>query len=182
MKYDFAGISTKNANTNFETEFETIYDDCSSFHQSREVFELNVDDDFQFKYRFCVNVTDLEEFGENYAGKYLVELQLVPTVESLCEDKRKDLFDSIGYIESEFISKDIVDSGYEVTLDYKKVNYDKLEYILESIANTYRTLNSMIGFYLDRYVNRIGTTGWDLLRDYIKGINFVEASLNKLKM
>lgn len=180
-KFEFAGISTENADTAFENEFETIYDDCSSFHQSKEVFEHDADGDLRFKYRLCVNVVDLEEYDETAAGNALVELQLVPTFESLHETKRTSVLDCCGMEAGECGCYDVSQCGCEVTLASCECAMEEVPAKLEAIANTYRTVNSLRGFYLDKYVNRIGTTGWDLLRDFVNGVDFVQAAFSRYK-
>lgn len=178
--FEFGGCSTDSKTTDFKTEFETLYDDCSSFHQSREVFEHN-EEGLSFKYRLCVRVTDLEEFDPSCAGKTLVELQLVPLLESLGKKTRESVLKCCGVDDGECSAMDIADYGAEVTLASEECKTEEVDRKLESVANIYKTVNSLRGFYLDRYVNRIGSTGWDLLHDYINGVDFVSATLGRYR-
>jgi hypothetical protein len=83
---------------------------------------------------------------------------------------------------------DIVSYGIRVTLGAETIKqngkyWDECEPLQESlnaIANVYDTVNSLLGFYLDKYVNRIGNDGWDLLQDFINGVDFIKAGLNRL--
>jgi hypothetical protein len=37
----------------------------------------------------------------------------------------------------------------------------------------------MRGLYLDKAQNRLGSTGWDMLDDYINGNDFLKATLDR---
>lgn len=44
---------------------------------------------------------------------------------------------------------------------------------LDKIASVCGNIDSLRGFYLDKPQNRIGTSGWDMLDDYINGKSFL---------
>lgn len=187
MTYSFGGVSTDSGTEKFLDHFEEI---CEGFFQSKKVFHHDVDDGFDFKYRYCVAITDMEEIDAD-DHRIAVEMYLVPEFESLCDKRKDDVREASCFdYEDEPTPYDVARYGVRILFGDETVGnpdskpYDecsKVEGILAAIANTYETADSLRGFHLDRYVNRIGTTGWDLLEDFLHGADFVQATLARHK-
>lgn len=185
MKHEIFGISTDCDNNKFEDKFDCLYDGCGAFYESKETFHH--DDETSFDYKFCVEVIDLDEAcGDD---KYGIELSLVPMFGSLNKKKQDSILSSCCIEENEVNTYDIHQYGCSVPLgfveiDNEGVSYDKCKGVqsaLAAIANVFESINGLRGFFLDKCVNGIGTTGWDLLNDYINGNDFVKATLERHK-
>ena len=178
-KHNIFGCQT-NGNQSFADKFETLYDDGGSFHQSKEVFRHDVDDDLNFDYRICVEVIDWQEATGEDDKEFILELKLVPEFKSLSPKHQASVLSCCGIDEAEVNAWDVSSYGLNVMLASEECHYDELDAKLEAVANVFESINSLRGFYLDRYVNRIGNTGWDLLFDFINGEDYVKAALGRL--
>lgn len=185
MKHNIFGIQTNSDDNKFEDKFDVLYDDCGAFFESKETFHHEDETSFDFKY--CVEVIDLDDAcGEE---KYGIELAVVPMFNSLCEKQKKIILDCSCVSEDEVTTMDIYQEGTSIMIGYTDVPnegkpWDECEGVvkaLAAIANVFESINSLRGFYFDKYVNRIGTTGWDLIDDFINGKDFVTATLNRYK-
>ena len=185
MKHEIFGFKTDADNNKFEDKFDTIYDDCGAFFESKETFHHEDDSSFDFKY--CVEVIDLDDTcGEE---KYGIKLAIVPMFNSLCEKQKKSILESLCVSEDEVTTMDIYQEDTSIMIGYTDVPnegkpWDECEGVVKSlaaIANVFKSINGLRGFYLDRYVNKIGTTGWDLIDAYINGGDWLKASLDRHK-
>ena len=188
-KYNIFGIGTETLYHRLSDKFEAVFEDPSSClcYQSKEVFRHDVDDDLKFDYRYVIEVVDLGDWtGED--GKVLINLQIVPEFSSLCEKHKSALLASYGVDGKELTSHDVASYGLEVTVGSETFEITtsldrsrKVKLALDTIASVFESVNSLRGFYLDRYVNRIGSTGWDLLRDFVNGDDYVQATMERFK-
>ena len=177
---EFAGISAYVEEVNVEEHFEEWYNDGGMLYLvSKKEYEHDEhgEDDINFKYKYVIRVMDLEYFSGEEGAPIALELLLVPSPESLCEETRESVVDSMGNEEIDYY--DIAEYGISVRMgdDYiegieeDKYNLNDIEAVrekIEAITATYEGINSMRGFYLDRSWNMIGTTGWDTLNNAIK--------------
>jgi len=127
-----------------------------------------------------INLRDA--LGDEAEYDYSVELQLVPT--KLTEEHKQDVMNSIGINESEWQNEDvrawaIKEYGLGVPL-WNKTG-DNVNKLLEEADEQVRPISAMIGFYLDRAVNRVGSTGWDMLRDALTNESWIDAGLRRIK-
>jgi hypothetical protein len=109
---------------------------------------------------------------------------LVPTVDSLLPNKREDTIDGE---DCTFI--DLIDAGSYVPfgLEAVKVDPDKgYDAVMlpkyDEAASVIDNMNAMRGFYLDRPLNNIGSTGWDILNSLVgDGKDFIAAAFDRMK-
>lgn len=188
MKHEIFGIKTDNDEKKFNDEFEIIADyDSETYYQSKQTYQFR-DNELNFDYKFVVEVYDIHEMTGKEVDEYSVSLLLVPTLNSLNPQKKQNVLDQSCIDEDEATMYDIVSYGIRVTLGAETIKQngkywdecEPLQEALNAIANVYDTVNSLLGFYLDKYVNRIGNDGWDLLQDFINGVDFIKARLNRL--
>ena len=121
-----------------------------------------------FDYYLVLAITDVEEAsGESEMlanGKWLVALDLVPTFASFDREHQKSILSSSGITRKEVSSEDIQMYGCSLTINWKQG--DDLDLILEELKKEAQIVPTMVGFYLDKRVNRIGETGWDWLEKW----------------
>ena len=178
---EFAGISAYVEEVNVEEHFEEWYNDGGMLYLiSKKEYEHDEsgEDEFNFKYKYVIRVMDLEEFSGEEGAPIAIELLLVPSPDSLCEEERESVKDSMGNEDIDYY--DISEYGISVRMgdDYlegiegDKYNLDDIEAVrerIEAITAIYESVNSLRGFHLDRPWNMIGTNGWDTIRNAVLG-------------
>ena len=178
---EFLGIEfSKDQLVNWREHFDVI-DDCDDLRLvSKKVYEHGEDNGVfnNMKYRYVIVVDgpdhemtiDDEEEGQVEAELYAC--YLVPDMDYIHESKVKCLQELYGLdhltldeVKNCLTLADFANEGYGVCLGSELVKAtDKWnDDILNGFATALNTVNSMRGFYLDRYVNMMGMTGWDFL-------------------
>lgn len=180
MMREFAGISAYAEEVNVEEHFEEWYnDDGMLYLVSKKEYEHGEhgEDDLNFKYKYVIRVMDIANFSGDEEAPIAIELLLVPSPESLCEEVRESVKDSTGNEEIDYY--DVSEYGISVRMgdDYiegiegDRYYLDEIEAVrekIEAVVAVYEAVDSMRGFYLDRAWNMVGTTGWDTLNNAIK--------------
>lgn len=179
-KHKFAGVSS-NDDRKFEDEFIEVFRDSgqivavSKKTQRVGLGSKNID------LRLVVNIEDWYRYSDK--SNFIATLAFVPVFKHLHKDRRKNFLESVGlditekeYADDLMYYFDAVNEGTEIYLcqeerEYTKDNYDTvLENMKADIANTTGGYYGLVGFYLDKAVNRIGMNGWDYLRQYCNDV------------
>ena len=183
MKHEIFGIST-DMDIKFDEKFEVIYNDSERMvAQSKETFTHD-EDGLTFNYKYVIEVINGGACGVE--DKYYVELSIVPTYDSLGKQHKKSVLSYACVDECDVNIYDVFDYGLSLSIGCVKLpinntpmdEHKKLIGTLDSIASVFEAINAMRGFYFDRYINRVGNTGWDFLNDFINDVPFMD-SLNK---
>lgn len=194
----FAGLTPSKIDRNaLDEKFNRLeYGDSEVLYISKEVFhhDVNNEDDGDFEYRYCIHS---EDFGECGNDAFEVTLCLVPLtshiLESL-ESSGNDYSNSEDPIHSDWYVIDAVSEGYYVQFGFSgEIPYEDSESSYADAtdeakenaivaANVFECANSLRGFFLDRYVNMLGCTGWDYLNEwcYDKG-SAIDSVMNRYK-
>ena len=157
-------------------------DDDSLRYISKEEFlhdETDCDEDgLKFNYRYVIN-------GDAYCDRGKIHrfynLYLVVCPKSLCKEKLEDVLDCCGISADEANCCDVVDYGILVPMGDVEFEFDEdndegwNDEVLNNIANVFETINGLRGFYLDKPMNRLGNTGWDLLYEAVRGKDLFES-------
>ena len=171
----FKSQDLKNVEDLFDVvrEFDSYYDE-PFIAVSKETFRHEFEDeDLKFSYKYAIEVQPCE-------GNVFYSLYLVPTFDSLCKSKQESIAE---YADIEPTIEDILSYGISVLMGHEMVestdtiDMDKVN----CIASVLWSIDGLRGFNLDAYKNRIGTTGWDLLNDYILGIDAIQTTLARYK-
>ena len=178
MIREFGGVSAYVEEVNVEEHFEEWYnDDGMLYLVSKKEYEHG-EDDLNFKYKYVIRVMDIANLSGEEGAPIAIELLLVPSPDSLCEEKRESVIESMGNEDIDYY--DIAEYGISVRMaeeylewiEEDKYNLDEIEAVrekIEAVVAVYESMNSLRGFYLDRAWNMIGTTGWDTLNNAING-------------
>jgi hypothetical protein len=170
MNNTFAGIEIQSIKTDIVNEFikdelenAITYTSKKTYKHVEKIDKRN----FNFEYKYIVKITDLEEYTD-IDFNYMTELHLVMSGKSLCKKVYREIESSMSMVEY----NDILDYGLSVRLDYN-TDFETMDNAINysiGVLNVIDIIDSLRGFYLDKYINRIGTTGFDVLK-YCKGIN-----------
>ena len=176
------GISFQDENlTVIENEFEIQremddYDDIT-FYLSKRVYQHDLDPDFKFEYQYGVEAYRYEDENDNTIHTFYT-LYLIPTFKSLCDTKQKDVLFFTGN-EENTNTMDVFDYGMNVILCMENTDGEYDKSVMDKIASVINMIDGLRGFYLDKIQNRIGTTGWMLLDDFINDKDSIKATLEK---
>ena len=132
------------------------------------------DDDFKFDYQYCIEV-----YYDNNNELTLYHLFLVPTFNSLSEKRQNDIIDFCGTDEPTI--DDILSYGCSILMASECVKAEPDREKVNQIATILPCIDGMRGFYLDKAQNRIGTTGWMMLDDFLHDKDFLKETLNAYK-
>ena len=178
-KIEIFGWSTDQRFENWSDKFELVYDnDDETLYQSKETFHHDEDDGFRFDYKYCVKFVDCREYEGKGIG-YELLLTVMPKslhkshIEKLCKDyditpDRIEIRDVIDEVSA------IVRFGYDLCDEW-----DEVDDILLRIAHVFEFMDRMRGFYIDKYWNVIGSTGWDTLSHATKGTDLFQPAFDR---
>ena len=192
-KLTFLGVTFNGGQLANYKDFFKVVEDCDNLKLlSKETFTMPEEEDSIFSnltYKFVIlgkgadaGVETTNEKGESVpADSYLV--YLVPTIDKVSDSVILSHGRFYGWddksadeLRKEFDETDLADAGYGVFLgDFAEEAVDwsaqedmgwKIPWnpnILNGVTTALPFVNSMLGFYLDKPLNRVGMDGWDFL-------------------
>lgn len=179
QKQSIFGITPSEVNKKFDNLFEVVYDDANFVAQSRQTFHHD-DDDLHFDYKYMVTINDTREYDADHDGRFVLTLSLFPAKTSLSEKNLKAMCDCCGVDEADVNAMEYNNYGFVIPFGVDEIDipdgYDKplsKDSRLDLVANVFETMDSMRGYYLDKSLNLIGTTGWDVLDNAINDISLI---------
>lgn len=192
----FGFSQEREMNTPWNETFELVADwGEMSYYFSKNTYEHEEGEEYDCKYKYVIEATI---YGEETPYVSYV-LMLMPLPEYWGEKCWEDVAEMTG-CEFDEVKKRAEVNPNDVMLDLltygKCVNiggqgcmyteepesWDAAEVkdeVLNAIAEVVPFIDRMRGFYLDRYVNRIGETGWDQLLEILKDVSGTEAALSR---
>lgn len=179
---EFLGVAfSEDKLIDWHKNFDVI-EDCDDLRLvSKKVYKHGEDNGVfnNMKYRYVIIVfgpdngmtTTNEKTGEVVDAECYAAY-IVPDVNCIHESKVESLKKCYGldHLTIDEARKclspaDFAQEGYGVSLGEKIVEAQEQwnDNILNGFATAIETIDSLRGFYLDRYVNRLGMTGWNFL-------------------
>ena len=129
------------------------------------------------------NVINLRDaLGDEAESDYVVELQLVPT--KVTKEHKQDVISYLGIPPEKWKDEDVRAWGikeYGLGIPLWNDSGDDIDELSKEADEQAIPISSTIGFYLDKSVNRLGSTGWDMLRDALNNESWVDAGLRRAK-
>lgn len=174
-------------NENYKDYFEELwYDDESLLLKFKEKFSCDFfEDDKPIDYHFYLNFMGNEEIG------YVVELNMMPTLSCVSTNKLLETAKDYNVPIRELNDYDIFNSCWIPILCCQKIDFEIIEdstwytngiiELLETSIAVIPLVNRLIGFYMDKIINGIGTTNWDLLKDLLFDNDAIETTLKRIK-
>ena len=161
--FGFSGNMTEN---DWQKHFVCGRDESES-HYFESLKTFHHDDDISFDYKFVV------EFDRMYwidSEDFAFDLSVAIMPASLSENNLESIMGTCGIEKEDVNIYDVCDQGFlNISFGNGTCSKDKLFDTLLQISNVYESMNSFRAFYFDKPVNRIGTTGWDVIEHAVKG-------------
>ena len=167
--------------------FEEIWNDdeelCLKFNE--KFSNYFIEDGKEISYHFYLNFLGNEEVG------YVLELNMMPTLDFISTNKLKEIAEDYNIPIRELIEYDVLSNNWTPLLASENIEFDiisDLSWYSEGIIDLIETstsvipnINNLIGFYMDKSVNMIGTTNWDLLRDLLFNEDPIKNTFSRFK-
>ena len=188
MKHEIFGWVVDHEPKKLDDLFDCVRDeDDEVIYESKQTYKHR-EEGLNFDYKFVIRAENAYELtGEpEYENVWHMEMLLVPTIDSLLPKKQKALQDMVGE-DGEPNIIDLIDEGSYVQIGFEAVKVDPAEGYdavmnpkYDEAASVVDNMNAMMGFYLDKPWNMIGSTGWDILNELVgNGKSFITAALDK---
>ena len=179
-KFKYGGMSVEKQYNKFSDVFEETYDEERFI--TKKVFRHS-EPGLSFKYRYVFDYCWDEDDKTVHT-----ELLLVVEPQSFCKAKRREMLSDCGFEDMDDASQlnviDVVTSGLDgvVPMERESVPFTDLESVKDTVASIVDAVDSLRGFYIDRNINLIGTTGWDVIKS-AKGLikDPIQATMNRWK-
>lgn len=180
MQYEFAGISTEQ------------YTDIKEFieYQDNELiietvpFTVELEDKEVELYLYIEDL-DMSEFDT--VTDHIVSIGVIPSFDSLSKDNQESILNQFMpedrermLEDKESLLFDIFLYGYHLALRIESVKEEDAEKTVESAIAVRHAVSGLIGFELDRHMNRIGNTGWDFLDNYCTNKDLLQTALARV--
>lgn len=199
--YSFNNIET-GTTTPWQEQFTEEYNDDGQLTLlSKEMFH-HEETDLVFDYRYVITALDMyAAVGESDA--ICIQLYLVPEPKDWCEASLRKAATSYGWenetresILEQMRPQDAIENGYAVLVGRDTVTYDPAVYDegfynvldnkeaagkINAAASIVTFYDATRGFILDKFQNRIGSTGWDVLEDCLHGKDMIQAGLDRMR-
>lgn len=181
-KIEIFGWQTDQRFDNWSEKFEQLYDnDDETLYVSKEKFHHDEDDGFKFDYKYVVRFVDYRQYTDCDQIGY--ELLMVVMPKSLHKSQIEELVKQFGedFDPKQIGLHDVIDClCASVAFGRGEIdNWDEVDNELLKIAHVFEVMDRFRGFSLDKYVNLIGTTGWDVLAHATKGEDLFQPAFDR---
>lgn len=166
FKYAYGGVSTQEPSDKFDDVFEETWD--GELWATKKTYHHS-EPGLSFDYKYVFQAADYDE-GDGYSNSEVVtSLCLVILPKSFCKAKRAELAKSVGTDEDRLDVTDVFREGWDGVVQFATETFEgedrgkRLEAAKDTVASCIGTFDSLRGFYIDRRLNMVGMTGWDLI-------------------
>lgn len=187
MTYEFDGIiATEQFNEQDKQNFiEYDYGEKYLIEKSSLKVELENKDVQLHLYIKDIDMSEYEDTNE-----HIIEIGVIPNFESLSEKHQENILSQFMEEDREYFKNntesllpEIILYGLGITLRCETVENPKdVEDKINSAIAVRYAITGLIGLELNRYVNRIGNTGWDMLNEYCCDVDSLQTALARYKV
>ena len=183
-QYKFSTMTAEQFNEkdmdNFTNYFDTIW-------ISKEPFKVELDTK-EIELHLFIEYLDMSEYIAD-CNTQEVSIGVIPTFDSLSEEHKNALLSRFTAEDREqykanptALLYDIMRYGFKLTLHTETTeDLNKVDHLIKSAVAVSPCVSGLIGFDLDRMLNRIGNTGWDFLSDYCEGADLMKLAIDKFR-
>jgi len=171
---------------NIELEELTNYDEACY-----RVKEYTTEPEIEGKTIVCdlfiktLNMPALTEWDDE-EKPYISELYIVPKPEFISIENKEKIIDDnydefIKKYDAEFFQLEVINYGLGIRVGGGMESYATEKEAIEAMKNNVIPVSTLIGFFLDKSWNGIGTTGWDSLRELVYNVDQFNASWERVR-
>jgi hypothetical protein len=178
-EFTFGGITVFQLD-DMSNKLECVYDDDDEILLLTTKTYRHREENLNFDYKYGISafnmmsITDDEQFTEDNAFDVSIYLIVSPT--SLDKELKEDIKKSIGgYCDYQ----DIYSYGLGVRLLNDNHSMNDIEEFIYKVGNVIKTLDNLRGFFLDKPMNKIGSTGWDMIFNCLDGESYITRALER---
>ena len=143
-------------------KYTTVYDDGDKIVMECEE-RITVNDETGEKHCLMIEIMNwYEATGEHKDEPYVCFIQSVLDIESLTKEQRDCIVRCSDIKENDITAIDVLEYGFTAPLEQS--DFQKSKDFTAWINEVLPKVKTMYEFYMDRPVNRIGTTGWKYIR------------------
>lgn len=176
-KFEFSGISTEQ------------YEDIKEFieYQDQGLIIETVPFTVELENKeveLYLYIEDLDMSEYDTVTDHVISIGVIPSFDSLSKDNQEKILDQFMPEDRERMLEDkegllfdIFLYGFHLGLRSETVKQEDAEKTFESAIAVRRAVSGLIGFELDRHMNRIGNTGWDFLDSYCTDKDLLQMAL-----
>jgi len=123
---------------------------------------------------------------EDEKKPFISELYIVPKLEFITQEIKDKVFSSMDFDESlktygpEFAQLEFINYGLGIRLSGGMDSYATEKESIDAMKNDVLPISTLIGFYMDKTWNQIGTTGWDTLNELVNNLDQFNESMNRI--
>jgi hypothetical protein len=179
MSYEFCGIKTEQYNEQDREQFTEVSDYILI---KNKPFKVELENKEVELYTYIENL-DMSEYEDGNTS-HIITIGVIPSFTSLSEKNRDSIlsqFTDDDKPDNEQLLLETLYYGCSIQLRNETVEPEEVEQTIKSAIATHSAVEGLIGFELDRYVNRIGNTGWDYLDDYCNDKNLLDMALSRVE-
>lgn len=163
----FGGITPAKVES-VDKNFDCIFDDSERVEWLSKDEYHHTEDGLNFDYRYLITANLIDDKDGN--DMWYVTLHLVPSPQSLCDEKAESVCECCGIERSELNHSDINDYGCTIDFASDKTSEEDPQQLIDLAGTIAPMVDGLRGFFLDKRINLIGTTGWDVLQNCINGV------------
>jgi len=133
-----------------------------------------------------LNMPELTEWDDE-KNPFLSELYIVPQLEFITQENKDKVFEFSGF-DKKFEKEDMhyaqlefISYGLGIRLSGGMDSYATKQEAIDAMKNDVLGISTLIGFFMDKNWNRIGTTGWDTLNELVHNLDQFNESMNRIK-
>lgn len=167
MEYRYGNVTTKAAPQKFTDVFNTTVDE-EKYVTSK--LYTHSETGLSFKYRYVYEETYMAAYENKPTNVVCTCLHLVLEPKSFCKERRAKLLNDVGcegLTIDDLTVVDVLENTMAgcVLMARMDTTEDKVEEVRLAVANVLDCFDGLRGMYIDQAQNRIGTTGWDLIKE-----------------
>lgn len=182
MELEFGGLAISKLE-DLKNELDFIYESDYELILLTNKTYKHREEELSFDYKYAVSAINMysstgdEQFIND---PFCISVYLVVSPTSLDDNVINSIKGTTdGYCEYQ----DILQLGYGVRLLYDNdigFPIEGIEEKMYEIANLIEPLDNLRGFFLDRSINKIGSTGWDRIWNCVSDESFIKRALERI--
>ena len=149
---------------------------------SKEPFTVELDSK-EIELHLVIEYIDMSEYIDD-CNTQEVSIGVIPAFDSLSDEYKSKILSQYTVDEKRTnpvtLLYDIMTYGLKITLHTDTTqDVNEVDHLIKSAVAVSPCVSGLIGFDLDRIINRIGNTGWDFLSSYCESADLLQLASDR---